>query len=98
MEVGGCGMSFVARAVGSVWRATPQAGQRVSSPSLSLYGPSECRQLQCHAAGLAFIRLFGWTFELNMIETRSSSSEAFLGGRHAVRPFGAWRPTGPTIV
>jgi hypothetical protein len=49
-----------------------------------LYGPSECRQLQCHAAGFAFIRLFGWTFELNMTETRSSSSEASPRADHRV--------------
>ena len=38
-EVDGCGASFVfARAVGSLWRATPQAGQRASCAGLSLYG------------------------------------------------------------
>jgi hypothetical protein len=74
-EVGGCGASFVfARAVGSLWRATPQAGQRTSRAWLSLYGPSGCRQLQCHAAGFAFI-LFGWMFELNMTKRPFPSSE-----------------------
>jgi hypothetical protein len=42
-----------------LWRAAPQAGQRMSCAWLSLYGPSDCRQLQCHAAGFAFILLFG---------------------------------------
>jgi hypothetical protein len=76
----------------------PQAGQRVSCAWLSLHGPSGCRQLQCHAAGFAFIRLFGWTFELNMTETVSSASEVFGGGRHAAHPLGASRLAGPTIV
>jgi hypothetical protein len=65
-EVGGCGATLLfARAVGSLWRATPQAGQRLSCAWLSLYGPSGCRQLQCHAPGFAVILLFGWAFELN---------------------------------
>jgi hypothetical protein len=38
-EVNGCGASLVfARAVGSLWRTTPQAGQRASCAGLSLYG------------------------------------------------------------
>jgi hypothetical protein len=77
-EVGGCGGTFVfAAAVGSMWRATPQAGQRVSCWWLSLYGPSGWRQLQCQGVGFAFIRRFGWTFELNMTRTGASSGGVF---------------------
>lgn len=81
-EADGCGARFVfAPAVGSLWRATPQVGQRVSCAWLRLYGPSGCRQLQCHGVGFAFIRRFGWTFELNMTKRLSSSGEVFGDGR-----------------
>jgi hypothetical protein len=70
----------LARTVGSLWRATPQAGQRVSCDGLSLYGPSGCRQLQCHGAGLAFIRLRDWTSELNLANWLFSSGEVSFDG------------------
>jgi hypothetical protein len=49
-------------------------------------GPSNCRQLQRHAVGSAFIRRSGWTFELNTI-TRPAypvNSLATVGSRGAL--------------
>jgi hypothetical protein len=69
-EAGECGASFAfAATVGSVWRATPQTGQRLKCAEFSWYGPRGVRQLQCHSPGFSLIRRLGWTFELNTTKT-----------------------------
>ena len=65
-DAGEWGASFRSAAtVGSLWRATPQTGQRLRCAEFSWYGPSGFRQLQCHSPGFSLIRRLGWTFELN---------------------------------
>jgi hypothetical protein len=68
-EAGEWGASFTfAATVGSLWRATPQTGQRLRCAEFSWYGPSAFRQLQCHSPGFSLTRRLGWTLELNTIK------------------------------
>ena len=93
-----CSFTFAAT-VGSLWRATPQTGQRLRCAEFSWYGPSGVRQSQCHRPGFSLIRRLGWTFELNTTNTAFLSSSVFGDGRgHGTRPLDAPRPVGPSIV
>jgi hypothetical protein len=101
-EAGKWDASFpFAATVRSLWRATPQTGQRLRCAQFSWDGPSGVRQLQCHSPGFSLIRRLGWTFELNTTKRPFLSREVFGDGRdrgHAARPLGAPRPAGPSIV
>ena len=79
-EGGKWGASFAFRAtVGSLWRATPQIGQRLRCAEFSLYGPSRFRQLQCHSPGFSLLRRLGWTFELNTRASHSARAVSIAG-------------------
>jgi hypothetical protein len=73
-EAGESGASFVfAATVGSLWRATPQLGQRSSCAGFSWYGPSGFRQLQCHSPERTRTSLRASNGTANRISTISPS-------------------------